>query len=73
MQIAGGLEGAIAGQTSPMSVARDISVSLAKRVVVAKVNDQLWDLNRPLEEDCSLALLTFNDEEGYVSLAFLAT
>lgn len=38
--------------------------TLAKVIVVAKVNDQLWDLSRPLEESCSLRLLKFDDAEA---------
>jgi threonyl-tRNA synthetase len=37
---------------------------LADNTVVAKVNDELWDLERPLEGDCGLKLLKFDDEEG---------
>lgn len=33
-------------------------------MVVAKVNGELWDLDRPLEGDSSLKLLKFEDEEG---------
>uniref|UniRef100_A0A6I8QDI4 threonine--tRNA ligase n=1 Tax=Xenopus tropicalis TaxID=8364 RepID=A0A6I8QDI4_XENTR len=39
-------------------------ISLADNTVVAKVNGSVWDLDRPLEEDCTLALLKFDDEEG---------
>lgn len=40
------------------------SQGLADNTVVAKVNDTVWDLDRPLEEDCSLQLLKFDDEEA---------
>ncbi|MEZ5936886.1 MAG: threonine--tRNA ligase [Hyphomonadaceae bacterium] len=49
---------------TPMAVAEGISKSLAKRVLVAKVNGQPWDLTRPMEGDSSLALLTGEDAEG---------
>jgi threonyl-tRNA synthetase len=32
--------------------------------VIAKVNGELWDLDRPLEKDSKLQLLKFDDEEG---------
>jgi threonyl-tRNA synthetase len=32
--------------------------------VIAKVGEELWDLERPLEKDCDLKLLKFDDEEG---------
>ena len=32
--------------------------------MVAKVDGVAWDLDRPLEKSCSLALIKFTDEEG---------
>ena len=40
------------------------SKGLADNTVIAKVNDQLWDLERPLECDTNLKLLKFDDDEG---------
>ncbi|KAG8512656.1 Threonine--tRNA ligase, cytoplasmic, partial [Galemys pyrenaicus] len=37
---------------------------LADNTVIAKVNKAVWDLDRPLEEDCTLELLKFEDEEA---------
>uniref|UniRef100_A0A8C3LTE0 threonine--tRNA ligase n=1 Tax=Chrysolophus pictus TaxID=9089 RepID=A0A8C3LTE0_CHRPC len=37
---------------------------LADNTVIAKVNKMVWDLDRPLEEDCTLELLKFEDEEA---------
>jgi threonyl-tRNA synthetase len=51
-------------RTTPYEVANGISSGLANTTVVAKVNDDLWDLDRPLEGDCTLALLKFSDEDG---------
>ena len=31
---------------------------------MAKVNGELWDLDRPLEGDATVELLTFEDEEA---------
>ncbi|CAG8562565.1 4547_t:CDS:10 [Paraglomus brasilianum] len=53
-----------AWETTPMDVAKEISKSLSERVVIAKVNGTLFDLCRPLEEDCVLELLDFDHEEG---------
>jgi len=50
--------------TTPLDVAAEISKGLAAAVVVAKVNDAVWDVFRPLEEDCTLKLCTFDDSEG---------
>ena len=40
------------------------SKGLADNTVVAKVNDQLWDLDRPFEGDATLKLLNFETDEG---------
>jgi len=47
---------------TPMDLALDISKSLAKVSVIARVNDEDWDLMRPLEGDCRVALVTRKDE-----------
>ena len=47
-------------ETSPMDIARAISKSLSERIVISKVNGQLWDLERPLEGDATLELLDFD-------------
>ncbi|XP_057448447.1 threonine--tRNA ligase, mitochondrial 1 [Lotus japonicus] len=51
-------------QTTPLDVARDISKNLAANALIAKVNGVLWDMARPLEEDCELQIFKFNDDEG---------
>ncbi len=38
--------------------------SLKEKAVVAQVDDQLIDLNRPINEDAKLRILTFDDPEG---------
>lgn len=40
------------------------SQGLADSVVIAKVNKELWDMDRPLEFSCNLKLLKFDDEEA---------
>ncbi len=52
-----------AGATS-LDVARSISEGLARNVLAAKVNGEVWDANRAIESDASLQLLTWNDKEG---------
>lgn len=48
-----------------MQIARGISTSLADRIIIAKVNNQeLWDLNRPLEASVTLSLLDFDSPEN---------
>ncbi|PKP31462.1 MAG: threonine--tRNA ligase [Bacteroidetes bacterium HGW-Bacteroidetes-16] len=52
-----------AGVTA-MTIARDISEGLARNVLAAKVNGEVWDATRPLYSDARVQLLTWNDEEG---------
>ncbi|MBO9700494.1 MAG: threonine--tRNA ligase [Sporocytophaga sp.] len=51
------------GATS-MDVALSISEGLARNVLAAKVNGEVWDANRPIKNDATLQLLTWNDTEG---------
>ncbi|NXM57834.1 SYTC2 ligase, partial [Illadopsis cleaveri] len=51
-------------KTTPYQLAAGISQVLASNAVIAKVNGELWDLDRPLEGDCTLQLLTFENEEA---------
>ncbi|XP_069321905.1 threonine--tRNA ligase 2, cytoplasmic [Eulemur rufifrons] len=51
-------------KTIPYQVAVEISQELAESTVIAKVNGELWDLDRPLEGDSTLELLTFDNEEA---------
>ena len=40
---------------------KDISELLVKRSVLALVNDKVWDMNKPLEQDCTVKFLHFKD------------
>ncbi|KAE8617575.1 hypothetical protein XENTR_v10009123 [Xenopus tropicalis] len=51
-------------KTTPYQVAIGISKGLADNVVIAKVNNELWDLDRPLEQDSNVELLKFDSEEA---------
>ncbi len=57
-----GSQKAFPAGTRPLDIAQSISRRLAEDAVVAKVNGNLWDLNRPLEADSSVAILTTKDE-----------
>lgn len=50
--------------TTPLDIATQISKGLADTCVVAKVNGEPWDLDRPFEADSKLELLKFNDDEA---------
>ena len=49
---------------TPLDVARSISPRLADDAVVARVNGDLYDLKRPLENDASLQVLTPKNPEA---------
>ena len=51
-----------------LDVARDISEGLARNVLAAKVNGEVWDATRPLNQDSDLQLLTWNDEDGKAAM-----
>ena len=53
-----------ANETTPGSFLRDVPKDVSANVVVAKVNGELWDLNRPLDGDCTVELVSFQSEEG---------
>ncbi|MEJ6799938.1 MAG: threonine--tRNA ligase [Crocinitomicaceae bacterium] len=50
--------------TSAMDIALSISEGLARNVLAAKVNDEVIDANRPMNDDSTLQLLTWNDKDG---------
>jgi len=50
--------------TTALDVAMGISEGLARNVLAAEVNGEVLDPQRPITEDASLKLLTWNDEEG---------
>ena len=54
----------VSGVTTPLDIAGEISKSLAKKSMVAKVNGEEWDVTRPLTGDCSLELFGFETPEG---------
>ena len=50
--------------TTAMDIAKSISEGLARKVLAASVNGQVWDATRPIYEDSTLKLLTWTDKEG---------
>jgi threonyl-tRNA synthetase len=50
--------------TSALDIAKSISEGLARKVLAAEVNGQVWDATRPIEGDASLKLLTWDDNSG---------
>ena len=54
--------------TTSWDVAKSISEGLARNVLAAKVNGEVWDLTRPLIGDSSVSLLSFKDKEGKATM-----
>ena len=51
------------GSTS-MDIALSISEGLARNVIAAEVNGEVWDTDRPINDDIELKLLTWSDPQG---------
>ena len=49
---------------TPMEIAKSISEGLARNILSAKVNDQMWDVNRPISVDAEIRFFTWDDAEG---------
>jgi threonyl-tRNA synthetase len=49
---------------SSIDIAKSISEGLARKVLAAKVNGQVWDASRVITEDATLQLITWDDAEG---------
>ena len=49
---------------TPFQVAESISPRFAADVLAAKVNDQEWDISRPINEDAAIQLFKWDDAEG---------
>jgi threonyl-tRNA synthetase len=45
-------------------IALSISEGLARNVLAAEVNGEVWDSARPIEQDSTVKLLTWNDAAG---------
>jgi threonyl-tRNA synthetase len=49
---------------TPLAVAESISKSLARKAVAARVDGQLWDLGRPLEQDSTVEIVLRDSADG---------
>ncbi|MBS1835484.1 MAG: threonine--tRNA ligase [Acidobacteria bacterium] len=59
-----GSQKSVPASSTPMEIARSISSRLADDAVVARVNGELQDLNRPLTTDTTLEILTSRNPEA---------
>jgi len=49
---------------SALAIAQQISEGLARKVLAAKINGEVWDATRPINTDASLQLITWNEDDG---------
>jgi threonyl-tRNA synthetase len=47
-----------------LDIAKSISEGLARKIIAAEVNGEVWDATRPIENDATLKLLTWDDKGG---------
>jgi threonyl-tRNA synthetase len=50
--------------TTALEIAKSISEGLARKIIAADINGEVWDATRPIEQDISLRLLTWDDNGG---------
>jgi threonyl-tRNA synthetase len=50
--------------SSALDVAKSISEGLARKVLAADINGEIWDLTRPISKDATLKLITWDDNGG---------
>ena len=57
--------------STPLDCARHLNELYVERSIIAKVDGQIWDMHRPLENNCKLTFHHFNEQETYeVNKAF---
>ena len=50
--------------SNSIDIAKSISEGLARVTIAAKVNGEVWDVLRPINEDAEVQLLTWKDDDG---------
>ena len=53
---------------TPLDIAKSLSEGLARNVLAANVNGMKWDATRPIHEDATVQLFTWNDPEGKAAM-----
>ncbi len=64
VELKGGVVKEFDNGISPAEIAKSIGMGLYKAVCAARVDDVVCDLRTPLNSDCKLELLTFDDPDG---------
>jgi len=54
--------------TTAMQIAEGISSGLARNVLAAEIDGEVWDATRTINTDVSLKLLTWNDDNGKMAM-----
>ena len=50
--------------STAIEIAKKISEGLARKILAAEVNGEVWDLTRPIKNDASVKFLTWDDEKA---------
>lgn len=50
--------------STPASLLRHVSDFIRDDIMIAKVDDELWDLQRPLEGPCTVSFISYDETEG---------
>ena len=50
--------------SSALEIAKQISEGLARKVLAADVNNEVWDATRPIQNDASIKFLTWDDDKA---------
>ena len=50
--------------TTPLQVAESISAGLARNILAASLNDEEWDISRPIDRDGAIKFFKWDDPEG---------
>ena len=64
IQLPDGSERQFDNAVSGLDIALSIGKSLARDAVAARVNGELWDLTRPIEDDASIEIVTRDSDDG---------
>ncbi|MFK5857600.1 MAG: threonine--tRNA ligase [Bacteroidota bacterium] len=51
-----------------LKIAQDISEGLARNVLAANINGEVWDATRPINNDAEVKLLTWRDTDGKAAM-----
>lgn len=60
----GSIREGIKGVTSSMDIAKQLDKKIVKAALASSVDGQIWDLTRPLEGDCNIQILSWEDSKG---------